>query len=393
MPAPKPSDICLSIRSVSADAPASDPKSWPAALRIIEQVRPTRIEWSYVTDREQIAAMKRQADVFVAAINSVSPSGHSADFEGGPCIAPWMRTFGTPDERRVYICMNNPEGLATRVEQVRELVRDGVTDTFQFDDWYCNAQMMRWPRTPYTPTACFCEHCMREFGEYLGLDLNYRDYLAGRGIRSNAQLFEAAARGEVPMWDDYRRFAEATVRRYFRKLRQAMGRLLGGEPALSVNGTVDSDRIDVITDLVEYLHGETWDFSPEALHNMARLSREKQRPQIVSAFPDVAEDEYHSRPFVARVNRTIALCYALGLVPLFPWDVYAGSKPRWYGTWEDYAAHYETVRAHPEWFDAYRWTSFEYAGGVATVLAERTEGKGRLRHTITDEGAWDVKEA
>ena len=393
MPVPKPSDVCLSIRSVRADAPASDPKSWQAALRIVEQARPSRIEWSYVTEREQIATMKRRADVFVAALNTVSPPGRAVDFEGNPCIAPWMRTFGTPEERKPYICMNNPDDLAARVEQVLALVKDGVTDTFQHDDWYGNAQMMRWPKSPYTPTACFCEHCMRGFAEYLGLDLNYRDYLARRGVRSNAELFALAGRGEAPLWDDFRRFAHETVRRYFRKLRQAMARILGAEPTLSVNGTADFERTDVIGGLVDYLNGETWDWSPAGLHRIASLAREKGLVQVISIFPDVPEGQYHSESFVRRVRAAIALCYPLGMLPLFPWDVYAGSQPRWFGTWKEYGEHYEIVRAHPEWLEEYRCAEFECEGGVATVVCERADGApGRLRHTVTPDGEWKVKE-
>jgi hypothetical protein len=392
MPIPKPGDVCLSIRSVKDDAPDSDPKSWVSARRIMAQVRPTRIEWSYVTDRQQIAAMKEGGCVFVAALNTIFPSGHAVDFEGNPCIAPWMRRFGTPEARKAYICMNNPEDLQTRIAQALELIRDGVTDTFQFDDWYGNAQMMHWPKSRYTPTACFCEHCMAAFAEYLGLDINYRDYLARRGIRSNARLFEMAGRGEVPLWDDWRRFAEESVRRYFRRLRQAMARFIGSEPTLSVNGTADFGRIDVIVGLVDYLNGETWDYSPQALRRLAELSRAKGLVQVVSIFPDVPESEYHSEAFVRRVNRTIALCYALGMLPLFPWDVYAGDNPRWFGTWEEYSRHYERVRACPEMLDEYSWTDFRYGDGAAVVLAERRDGKaGRLRHIVTDAGDWEVR--
>ena len=391
MPIPKRSDICLSLRSIVPEGDTPNPKSWSSAQRILAQVRPIRIEWSYVRDRDQIAAMKKHADVFVASINTVKPSGHAHDFEGAPCIATWMRKFGKPDARRSYICMNNPDDLQERIEQVTELVADGVTDTFQHDDWYGNAQMMRWPASSLNPTACFCEDCMREFAQYMGLDLDYRDYLARRGVRTNKQLFALAARGEAPMWDDFRRFTEATVQRYFRKLRAAMTILLGEEPTLSVNATVDDEHVAILAGLVDYLHGETWDFSPANLHRMACRSRELGLTQVVSLFPDAPADGYHEPGFVGRVNQAIALCYALGMLPLFPWDVYAGDKPRWFGTWEEYGEQYDTIRARPEIVEDFEWSEFDLDANVATVLAQRRDGgKGGVRHVIGPGGAWRI---
>lgn len=393
MPVPKPTDICLSIRSVRSNVPDSDPKSWAAARGIIKKVSPTRIEWSYVRDRDKIDFMKDRAKVFVSSLNTISPPGHALDFDGQPCIAPWMRKFGSPGNRKPYICMNNPTDLENRCRRSEELISDGVTDTFQFDDWYGNAQMFRWPQTPYTPTACFCSHCMREFGRYLGLDINYREYLVGRGIRSRKQLFAMAEQGEVPLWDDFKRFAEQSVYDYLRRLRQTMARHLGEEPTLSVNATVNFDRIDLIKGLVDYLHGETRNFSPQNLYRMAALSREKNLPQVVSMFPDVPAREYHSDQFVARIRRAIAVCYALEMVPLFPWDVYAGDQPRWYGRWEEYRDPYQKVRESPHWLEDYRWTRLEQKEGKVIIFAELTDNSPiGIKHIIEEDGTWEVEE-
>ena len=65
------SDICLSIRSTRQGS--GDPGSFEAAMELIGQLKPTRIEWSYVTDREQIAQIKQHVPVFVAALNTINP--------------------------------------------------------------------------------------------------------------------------------------------------------------------------------------------------------------------------------------------------------------------------------------------------------------------------------
>lgn len=118
----------------------------------------------------------------------------------------------------------------------------------------------------------------------------------------------------------------------------------------------------------------------------------------MSFFPDVPAAEYHIAAFVGRVNRGIALCYCLGLLPLFPYDVYAGNetdgslKARWFGTWEEYRMSYETVRAHADWFDDYAWTSCEMAGNGAVTVTSRhaQEPARRLTHCLGAEGTWET---
>jgi len=195
MQPPRKSDICVSIRSVRADGPkpsSADPqgrKTLENALRLLEDVRPDRIEWSYTWRTPDVAnALRERCPMFVAAINTISPAGNAVDIEGTPCIAPWMRGFGQPGHRLPYMCMNNPEDVRVRLDQVAEAIAGGFDAAIQHDDWLGNAQMMLWD----PPQACFCAHCLAGFGEFLDLDLDYRRYLGVRGIHFNDQLFQQA---------------------------------------------------------------------------------------------------------------------------------------------------------------------------------------------------------
>jgi hypothetical protein len=385
------SDICLSIRSLGGAFGSRE-----QALALLAELRPTRVEWSYVRDAELIAQFKAVAPVFVAALNTIAPPGHAESFIGTPVIAPWMTRFGRPAARSTYICQNNPEDLASRSAQAVDLIAAGVTDSFQFDDWYGNAQMLDFGQ------PCFCPHCQREFAAELGLDLDYRRYLRGRGFTHTSEILEAAKRGEVPLWDDYRRFQGRTVTRFFRRLRAAMDQALAAPASLSVNGSVLNfgGSTETVLPFVSYFHGETWDFAPASLLKLAEASRTLGVKQIVSFFPDVPAADYHAPAFVGRVRQAIGLCYCLGVVPLFPYDVYAGNepdgtlKPRWFGTWEEYRAPYETVRAHRDWFDGYRYTACEVAedGTVTVCSAQAGDSHGRLRHRLAPDGAWEVEE-
>ena len=206
-------------------------------------------------------------------------------------------------------------------------------------------------------SPCFCDHCMREFAVELGLgpSFHYRNYLRGRGVTHTAELLELAKQDRLPLWHDYVRFQQQTVTRFFRRLRIAMDRDHGGEVSLSVNGSVTGfgGAVDTVLPFVTYFHGETHDFSPSALLKLAEASRAVERMQIVSLFPRVPGSGQHAPEFVASVRQAIAVCYCLGLVPLFPYDVYAGREPRWYGTWEEYREPYEYARDHADWIDDY----------------------------------------
>jgi len=322
----------------------------------------------------------------VAALNTISPPGRARTFDGEPVVAPWMRAYGGPASRSHYMCQNCPADVQARVDQALLMIEAGVTDAFQHDDWYGNAQMLSFGQ------PCFCEHCVAAFAEYLGIDLDYRRYLLRRGLRSQDELLQQAARGAVPLWDDFRRFAEFTVSRYFRRLRAAMDRFLGRPATLSVNGSVAGfgGNIETILPHVAYFHGETSDFSPAGLRKLAIASRRLGVRQVVSFFPSVPAAEFHAPAFVARVNAAIALCYCLGLLPLFPYDVWAGpKKPRWFGTWEQYGAAYRVVREHPEWFDEYRWQRIRLRKDRSEVLCRHEADAGRtLTHTVGADGTW-----
>jgi hypothetical protein len=385
----KNSEICLSIRGIRQ--PDGHPGSFPAALELVDRLRPTRVEWSYITDRDQIAALKQCVPVFVAALNTIRPTGHALSFEGASIVAPWMKAFGTPRNRMHYMCQNNPQDVQARLDQALDLIADGVTESFQHDDWYCNAQMIRFGN------PCFCEHCLAAFDEYLGMGapFDYRVYLRQRGIRHTAQLLERAQAGEVPLWDDFRRFAEQTVSGYFRQLKAAMDRFAGHPTSLSVNGSVLNfgGRLETILSFVDYLHGETRDFSPSGLVQLADASRELDLKQVVSFYPEVPPDEFHMPAFIERVNAAIALCYCVGLLPLYPYDVWAGpGKPRWFGTWDEYGAQYERVREHPEWFDEYAYDSVEVEPDRTTVIAQHREDPSKqLEHVVYTNGAWETQ--
>ena len=384
MKIPRNSDICVSIRSVAE----TGSKSLDNALALIREVRPDRNEWSYVWGNgEAAAAIRKEVPVFVAAINTISPRGHAVDIEGAPIIAPWMQKFGSPGNRCPYMCANNPEDVAVRHAQIEEAAEAGLADAVQHDDWFGNGAMIRWNK------ACFCEHCVAGFSEYLGLDIDYKAYLLARGIYVNQELFERVWEKQVPLWDDYVRFQERMTIRYLKGLRATVIRVSGGEPAFAVNGNAfDPKAREMLPGVVDYLNGEFYDFKPKVLWELAGLAREMGVKQIVTLVPRTPEETYHTEELIMKVRRAHAVAYAVGLIPQFPYDVYNGEHPRWFGTWEEYGSEYDKVRENHEVFDDYEPAKFREKRGVVEVTAQHREQKRKtVTHRIHEDATWEIE--
>jgi hypothetical protein len=95
------------------------------------------------------------------------------------------------------------------------------------------------------------------------------------------------------------------------------------------------------------------------LVRFAQITGSRAQPTIVAIV--------NTDPSVLR--RAIPTAYALGLLPIAPWDVYISPKlPRFYGTPQDYAHLYEFVRGNSRILDDYQEPVF--ARGAAAVVAD-----------------------
>ncbi|MBN2640911.1 MAG: hypothetical protein JXR78_04620 [Victivallales bacterium] len=390
---PKKSDICLSVRFLEEDHPAVfgnlTLRPFSSGMDIIKQVRPTRLEWTYVRNLEFLNQFKEHVPVVVPTLNTVD--GHARSFDGDPIVAPWMKFYGSPDTRFLYICQNNPDDLQAKIDIAKYYIREGYTN-FHFDDWYCNAQMFIFKN------PCFCEHCMREFSRYLGIPLDYRDYLKSRGFHDLEQLLAAVKFDHVPLWRDYINFQHESVTRFFRRLKYNLDQAYPAGTTMSVNGSVNSasERIASIKNSIDYFDGETKSIKPESLLEVAKASRMEGKMQVVLICPDEHEDhDRNTEAWKNEVRQAIALCYCLGMLPLFPYDVYMRSdkqgkpKPRWYGTWEEYGQPFEIVRQHPDWFDDYEFENMNLAAdGTVTIVSNNSANGSALKHQIKPDGTW-----
>lgn len=246
--------------------------------------------------------------------------------------------------------------------------------------------MLRWNK------ACFCEHCLEGFRESMGLDIDYKKYLHARGIYTNQELFERSWKKDVPLWDDYWRFQERSAIRYLKRLRATVIRVSGGEPAFSVNGNAfQPEAREMLPGVVDYLNGEFYDFRPRVLWELAELARGMGVKQLVTLVPRTPVETYHSAELIMKVRRAHAVAYAVGLIPQFPYDVYNGGHPRWFGTWEEYGPEYDKVRENREVFDDYVPVKFREKDGVVEVTARHRKDRHKtVMHRIRQDLTWDI---
>jgi len=341
---PERSDICLSCRSVRANHPPED---------AVASFRPTRLEWSYIMDGDFVSFVKKSGASFAGAINTIGGhrSGRDAvDFDGNRLVAPWMRKFddrGGPG----WACVNSPSAVEYRDAWLKDLIALGV-DSIQFDDWSFNRHATEWG-------GCFCSFCMEKFAEYLDRHLstddrqrhgitpqsrfNYREFLNTQyGVENNEDYLRR--RAELPLQKEFVQFQREATRNYFTRLIDTAPRFRGSRLPLSINANLAPRQFaeNFILDKVDYLLGET-----PASHDrylelvwMLKLADALRLVQVVSPFPS-------SEIKVKEVRGVLACVYALGHVPLIPWDVWPGpeKKERWFGTPEEYGELFEFVRS------------------------------------------------
>jgi len=345
----KHSDVCLSCRSLRPGR----------SEQALAEFKPTRVEWSYITDRAFIERVKSRGAKFAGAVNTIG--GHrfgrdAVDLDGNRLVAPWMTGFdnsGGPG----WACVNSPDAVAYREQWLRTFLDLGA-DAIQHDDWAFNLAAFDWG-------GCFCSHCMKAFDAYLQEHLpeerceevgivhtrqfDYREYLRTQYGIENARGYQRRRR-EVQLQDEMAQFERVSTRRYFKRLLSSARAFRGQDVPLSINANLLPHQFaeNFILDLIDYLVGEThatYDSYPELVW-MLKLADALNLPQVVSPFPA-------GQIRVNEVRGVLGAVYALGHWPLVPWDVWRGphTRERWFGTREEYGDIFDFVRSNRRLFD------------------------------------------
>jgi len=343
------SDVCFTSRSKHTNS-----------VETFQTFRANRLLWTYAADGQFAANLRAAgAETFQCAINSLpgttETAAHALDFDGAPMVAPWMRAFSRKSP--VYwACNNRPRFLEISLDRTKKAL-DAGADMIQFDDWSLVVSASGWGG------ACFCGNCMALFGDDIrrhaskeqlaefGVPatgpFNYKTYLQSHHGITNAAAY-ADKKRTLPTTPLFESFQRRSVRQFFTTLRRRIDAIAGRRVPLSINTNLSdpSQQRQFIADISDFAQGETLRFPLDQLSLAAKAAESLAKWHVfVTQSLDVPE---------ARAG--IASIYALGQLPMVPWDMYMGSdeikiQPRGWGTTDQYADLFYFVRDNAALFD------------------------------------------
>lgn len=333
--------------------------------RAIRQFHATHLIWVYGNDRDFIKRVHELGLNYQGALAHASYAGErdeddwkrqvaALNLDGDYVTAPWMRTW---KPRRWWGCANNPRYRQGHLEAAVRAVEAGA-DFLQRDEPGGNHISVKWG-------ACFCEHCMRGFREYLARTLSV-EKLRHMGIE-DIQTFNYAEylrTRNAPVGDDYWSKHTDPLKQHFedfqfetmvefhqwwrRELNKRAGRYV---PVACNNGTHRWSEIEAQFDV---FNGEL-NYSrarPGQLYDAIRKATEMDKFQVVS-MPQKGNRE-NMNPWEQRIRQSTATAYAAGGIGRVPWDTYMpNNAPRFFGAPEKYADLFGFVRACAALIDDY----------------------------------------
>lgn len=343
------SDVCFTSRSKHTNS-----------VETFQAFRANRLLWTYAAEGRFAAAFRAAgAETFQCAINSLpgttETAAHALDFDGAPMVAPWMRAF-SPKHPVYWACNNRPRFLEISLDRTKKAL-DAGADMIQFDDWSLVVSASGWGG------ACFCENCMALFGDDIrrhaskeqladfGVPatgpFNYKNYLQTTHCITNAVAY-AAKKRTLPTTPLFESFQRRSVRQFFTTLKRRIDAIAGRHVPLSINTNLSnpSQQRQFIADISDFVQGETLRFPLDQLSLAAKAADSLNRWHV---FVTQSLDVPGARAGIASI-------YALGQLPMVPWDMYMGSdekkiQPRGWGTTEQYADLFHFVRDNAALFD------------------------------------------
>lgn len=343
----KASDVVFSPRFPKDDSRA-----------VADAFSATRVEWVYANDHGAVEATKALGLPFGLTLNAnlrpKSDDGYAEDFDGKPYVAPWMAGWGAK-----WITTTHPATRAALAEELARLISLGAT-SIQFDDPLLQLFPAESGHGDFNPSTrkgfsiWLAQYPDRERIKVAGLDGfegDYKDYLVKTFNVKDATDYRRRFR-QFPSTEFWLAYVRSTVTDYLTDLRQALRTPGGGRTPLSMNLSElrwpdAKERHFFLARYADYVVAETTPIEKDDLI----LRSATLRALGLGFVPSI-------RPSGLSKNRSaIATLYALGAVPLVPWDIFVPNSSRYFGTPAEYADLFKFVRAHPDLFDDYVYSA------------------------------------
>jgi len=350
----------------------------PEAVDVAHSFAANKIYWLY-PEKGYVAQLRAQGFSVGATINAnmkVPPEGLARDFDGNPLVAPWMQSW-----QAQWISSTSPATLAACESAIRGFLHDGVASV-QFDDPQLDWASLSWGGDFSDSAVSGFSAFLKQKGpaafprlpkEAFSNDFDYRSWLKVQGgVDSTQAWIKRKKDGIAAAWEMYHL---QSVRAFFGALRKTMvvnDRSLTKPVSLSFNlsDPLPDRRTFAFIDLPDFLMSEVRPQDPASTALEAATVRSVGKGFLPSLTPTDT----------AQTRRQIMQLYALGALPLIPWDVYMPqSAPRYFGSVNDYGDLYRFVKEHGALFNG--WLP---ASSVLVVCAVESFDRKVLLETVTN---------
>jgi hypothetical protein len=180
---------------------------------------------------------------------------------------------------------------------------------------------------------------------------NVREHFKSLGAPNDTELWFWTGSPLMPIFKEAQLVATAN---FYQNLRSGVEAISGKSIPWSANGVSPWNAIDQtfdfrIGELQSHLN------QPQTLEIIARNADEVGKKQ---ALVSMVDRNYQTKPtFVADLRLNIATAYAMGLVPLVPWDMYMHDAPRYFGSFDEFGDLYHFVSRNRLHFDRHELVS------------------------------------
>ncbi|MDW8322096.1 MAG: hypothetical protein RMM08_12125 [Armatimonadota bacterium] len=283
------------------------------------------------------------------------------DLDGKPLTVPWLHDHSHKGHPAYWFCTNSPDLRAYLIDQTERACLAPI-DGLHIDDYRGTSACAAWNG------GCFCEHCIRDFRQYLkrigklsadeAEGFHYRDYLLKQGVTAERYRQNPWT---VPLGGEFQQFQREAMMAIVKQVYQHAERIRRKPLLRSVNSSASSPEALLVEPLVDYFCGE--------VEHHAASGRLRVEPlfvyRLVEAFNkrQTATASGWDWAWVAAneklgmVRAWIAQAYAFGSVFMVPHNQWCYTPEKgthwWRGKPEHFAYLYCFVRDHRDLFDGY----------------------------------------
>ncbi|MDW8103577.1 MAG: hypothetical protein RMK92_01070 [Armatimonadota bacterium] len=283
------------------------------------------------------------------------------DLDGKPLTVPWLHDHSYKGHPAYWFCSNSPHYRAYLLDQTERACLAPI-DGLHIDDYRGTSACASWNG------GCFCEHCMKEFREYLrrkgklsadeARGFHYRDYLLQQGITAERYRQNPWT---VPFGTEFQQFQREAMISLVRQVYEHAERLRRKPLLRSVNSSASSPEALLVEPLVDYFCGEVdhhaaaGKLSVEPLFVYRLVEAFGKRQTATASGWDWAWIAAHEKPGMVRA--WVAQAYAFGSLFMVPHNQWCYTPEKgthwWRGKPEDFTPLYRFVRQHRDLFDGY----------------------------------------